>query len=203
MTDTLAPTRIPWWQLTPDQQRDHQNRVEATRKLRVWKRAIAPAAAKIDRALADETTTHQLITDFAFKKNAGKAKALARLRQHLAPAKLSAGRDIFTWSWLKPTGPLLASDDPSLRQNCVIARFGIGGRRSAHFAGAAVVLSLEVPDHALVRLLERSPNADIEAAVFEAQDGYLHANNQAVLECMKSYREFYLRAGPGLFICTG
>jgi len=204
MTDTLVQNKSrPWYALSPEEQRECQQRAEARRRLRAFKRSIAPAAAKINRAVRDEAM-QRLLTDYVFKKGIGRARALGKLKKYLPGATLQAGDGgVVTWSWLEPSDPVLISDGPSKQQECLVVNFGIGGRQSARTAGLLVFLSLEVPDHALARLLQRSPNADIAAALIEAHEEYLQGDAEAVLECMKADREFYLRGGPGVFICEG
>ena len=203
MTETLVQSRRPWHECPPEEQRERQQRAEASRQVRAFKKTIAPAAEKIWRAVIDERL-QRLITDYAFKKNTGRDRALARLQKHLAPVTLCPGDGgVVTWSWLEPSNSVLISDNPSLTQDCIVVNFGIGGRQSTQQAGLHVVLSLEVPDHALGRLLQRSPNTDIAAALIEAHEEFLQADAEAVLERMKKDREFYLRGGAGVFICEG
>ena len=106
----------------------HQGRrvpAEVWRRVRAFKRSIAPEAAKLSRALSDKTTMQRLFTDFPFKKGIGRARALARLQKHLTGATLQAGDGAVVITWLEPTGPLLDSEDPSLQQDCIIVCLGI------------------------------------------------------------------------------
>jgi hypothetical protein len=176
---------------------------EIWRKLRTFKRSIAPAAVNIKRILDDDTTMKRLMTNFAFKKGIGRARALSRLKKHLAGATLQAEDDTIIGTWLEPTGPILDSDDPSLQQDCIVVWVGFGGRQSSYAAGFLRLLSVEVPDHALARLLQRSPSADLAAALHEACVGYLSADQGEVLACIQAGREFYLPGGDGVFLCTG
>jgi hypothetical protein len=172
---------------------------ECWRRLRTFKRHIAPAAAKVTRVSADEPVLRPLVTDFLFKKKLGKARAMAKLKRILAPATFTVSEGGLMWSWLEPRGPLLNSDRPGEQQDCVLVNFGTTMRYGRH-AASMVAWSLELPDHSLGRLLQRSPHADLAEVLHQAHLEFLLADADQV--CREDGQSFYLRAGQGLFICN-
>jgi hypothetical protein len=67
--------------------------------------------------------------------------------------------------------------------------------RNAANSWAFLVIVVEVPDHALGRLLQREPKADLAATLFQAATAVLGSDAEVVGD------EFNLKAGPGLFLC--
>jgi hypothetical protein len=59
---------------------------------------------------------------------------------------------------------------------------------------------LEVPDHALGRLLQRSPQADLGDCLTEAAAGFLDAGADPIRNAAKHDHPIYLRAGDGAFL---
>jgi hypothetical protein len=61
--------------------------------------------------------------------------------------------------------------------------------------------SVECPDHCLGRLLQRSPGADIGAALQQAHDAFLAADRSIIAAHLKARSTFHLPAGEGVLLC--
>jgi hypothetical protein len=62
--------------------------------------------------------------------------------------------------------------------------------------------ALEVPDHAAARLLQRAPEADLRAALFEAGLAFVAADAAVVAPRINCGAHIYLRVGPGAFVAN-
>jgi hypothetical protein len=70
-----------------------------------------------------------------------------------------------------------------------------------HNLSAYASASVECPDHCLGRLLQRSPGADIGAALQQAHTAFLAADMQTIVAHLRAQTTFYLPAGPGILLC--
>jgi hypothetical protein len=61
--------------------------------------------------------------------------------------------------------------------------------------------SLEVPDHATARLLQRAPSVNLPRVLTEAQDQFFAADVATVSRHVAHGTSLYLRCDPGLLIC--
>ena len=61
--------------------------------------------------------------------------------------------------------------------------------------------TLEAPDHALARMLQRAPGTDIREALHQAHHALFRASAQAVSRHVEEQTRLYLPCGPGLLIC--
>jgi len=64
-------------------------------------------------------------------------------------------------------------------------------------------LSAEVPDHAVARLMQRDPTANVKKVLFQAGLSFMHASAVEVMEYVDRDQTFYLPAGAGLLLCEG
>ncbi len=177
---------------------------EARRKLREFKREIAEPAESIFRALADVTTVKKLVSDYVHKKGTGRARVLMRLKKKFAGAEFVTAGDCFEFWWLEPHGPLIVdARDEGEKQDCILAHFAVAGPSSNHSSMLLHAWSIEAPDHALARLLQRSPTADLKKILLAARLAFMHASSAEVLNYIKDDRTFYLSAGDGLLVCVG
>ena len=62
--------------------------------------------------------------------------------------------------------------------------------------------SLEVPDHAAGRYLQRAGDADFRSALFEAANHFYGADMAKVAPHVGRSTDIYLPAGGGCFVCT-
>jgi hypothetical protein len=176
---------------------------EAWGRVRTFKRGIAAPAEAIAAALGSEAV-RRAGDDFVFKKNKGRARALDRLSRLLRPAMLQVATDrpVASWAWLAPEGSMFftTETDPGLHQDCVLARYAIIGRSGSNSVQAQA-FTVEVPDHALGRLLQRCRGADPAEAMWQAHVALLGASTAEVADCMKQQRSIYLPAASGCFAC--
>jgi hypothetical protein len=63
--------------------------------------------------------------------------------------------------------------------------------------------SVECPDHATARMLQRAPGTDITQALRQAHQAFLTADLDEVLDRVTARETFYLPCGDGLLVCTG
>src|ERR1700688_512525 len=183
----------------------HRDRIpaEAWRVVRRFKREVAGGAASVERALSAPAHLNRIASDFVRKGRVGRARALERLRRTFAPATVHADGNTLVVTWIEPQGPVLDSPFPSERQECVIvwlAGLPIKDRREND---VFVVWTIEVPDHALGRIVQRSPSVNLIGAVIEAHNWFINAQSDRITECAHQDRTFYLPAGNGLFVCSG
>jgi hypothetical protein len=180
---------------------------EARGRVRMFKNSLAAPAAQIDAAACSEAV-YQAAADFVFKKNKGRARALDRLHRLLRPAvpqvAIEDDPPMAAWAWLAPSGSLFFSTDIEkdlgLGQDAVLMRYLIAGRSGTNSATSGA-WTIEVPDHALGRLLQRCRGADPAAAIWQAHAALMEASTAEVADCVRQERSFYLLAGNGVFAC--
>jgi hypothetical protein len=192
---------------------------EARGKVRTWKAAASRRFNQFDRVAFDFQT--EAIGGMLLKKSGvGRARAFAKLHKRLAGAgavldrvKLDQTVPLAVWGTLKPREAVTVevapdSVDPGAFQNCVVIEYLVmgqmlrGGRTGIGMH--AGLWTLEVPDHALHRLVQRDRRADIAASLWQAHHAALNAATNAVLinHVIDRDRRFLLPAGEGAFVCT-
>jgi hypothetical protein len=175
---------------------------EIMRNVRTFKRTIAPIAGRLDVAVNDRDRIKGLLYDYACKGDVGRARALAKLRKHLDLANITFPRQGIMWSWLAPRGCMLI--DPKNEgeaQDAILVRYGfawIERKRELHGYEA---FSIELPDHATARLVQRAPDINLPRVLMEAQDQFFAADVATVSRHVAHGTALYLRCGPGLLIC--
>lgn len=184
-------------------------------RLRQWKAELASSYAAFDRAFT-APEFEQAAGEFAARKSiTGRERAFARLHRLLTPTatlegvRFGGNHPIAVWSILCPRKAVTTGKedgsavDPALRQACVVLNYAIAYRSEGGARCGEGLWTLEVPDHALGRLTERSqasPEAVIRAAHHNllrlridqlASDGIIHTG-----------RQFLVRGGDGGFVCS-
>jgi hypothetical protein len=175
---------------------------EVWRKVRTFKRTIAPIADRLDVAVTDRERIKGLLYDYACKGDVGRARALAKLRKHLPLATITFPRQGIMWSWLAPRGCMLI--DPKTEgeaQDAILVRYGFCWIERKRELNGYEAFSLEVPDHATARLVQRCPDVNLARVLMEAQDQFFAADVKTVSKHVAHGTSFYLRCGPGLLIC--
>jgi hypothetical protein len=188
-----------WLQHAPEQGRIPR---EVWRNVRTFKRTIAPIADRLDAAVTDRDHLKTLLYDWTCKGEVGRARALAKLRKHLDLADTTFPRQGIMWSWLAPRGCMLI--DPKTEgeaQDAILVRYGFAWIERRRELNGYEAFSIEVPDHATARLLQRAPDINLPRVLMEAQDQFFAADVSTVSRHVAHGTSLYLRAGPGLLIC--
>jgi hypothetical protein len=169
---------------------------------RTSKRTIAPIAERLDVAVTDRERIKGLLYDYACKGEVGRARALAKLRKHLEWADITFPRQGIMWSWLAPRWCMLINPKTEGEaQNAIIVRYGFAWIERKRELNGYEAFSLEVPDHATARLLQRCPDVNLPRVLMEAQDQFFAADVTTVSRHVTHGTSLYLRCGPGLLIC--
>jgi hypothetical protein len=201
----------------PKQQPATYADAEIRGRLRQWKEGLVRNYRRYDRARKDPET-EELIGQFVRRSSRlGRHRAFDRLARRFGPGVSLEGvrldgNPLAVWSilWPRFSVVLNAPADHSLSQDCVVVNYIMAGvipeGEDLKGVGAGVhdgLWTLEVPDHALGRVMARSglaPDAIIRAAHHQ-----LLALRQAVLVNSNGeieQRQFLVRAGPGGFVCA-
>jgi hypothetical protein len=175
---------------------------EVWRDLRTFKRTIAPIADRLDAASTDRDRIKVLLYDYACKGEVGRARALAKLRKHFPLATITFPRQGIMWSWLAPRGCMLIDpEDEGEAQDALIIRYGFCWIERKRELNGYEAFSVEVPDHATARLIQRAPEINLPRVLMEAQDAFFAADMLTVSQHVVRGTPLYLRCGPGLLIC--
>jgi hypothetical protein len=182
---------------------------EARGKLRAWKRDFVKRHSSITAAC----TTPMMIKamrGFARRGSVvGRRRAFDKLRRGFAPFATFDGvrleRDpLAVWHMLVARGSVVnAVDNPSRNQDCIAVYYVLVGDLPNKRAFAMGLWSLEVPDHAVGRLLQRDRHADINAVLGEAHRALLRIRSRRVhAHFQNPARRFFLPAGNGVLVCN-
>jgi hypothetical protein len=184
---------------------------ETRGRLRIWKRRLAERYAAFDRvyqATRNGKGAATEIGDLVGGSRSTREKALGKLTKAFGPgvvlewAKLEKrGEAVAVWSILKPresvtveiTREVSAGERASLVQDCVSVNYVVAGTKRLLIADG--LWTLEVPDHALGRAVERSRFLTPEAIIREAHLNLLNAPMEAADRPTP-----YIKAGPGCFV---
>jgi hypothetical protein len=185
---------------------------EARGRLRRWKAQLRQRYRVIDRMAAAEQMSPDVVA-FALRGSpTGRQRAFARLNSNLTTAgavlhtvRYEGRSPIAVWAILKPrTSVAIETEDPRLTQDCITVNYILVGCLTANTAHRGDGLwSLEVPDHALGRLLQRTA-ADPTAILFAAHHAAWRLHVEQVVpdhEYDPNY-QFLPPAGAGAFVCS-
>jgi hypothetical protein len=86
-------------------------------------------------------------------------------------------------------------------QDAIIVRYGFAWIERKRELNGYEAFSIEVPDHATARLLQRCPDVNLPRVLMEAQDQLFAADVATVSKHATHATALYLRCGPGLLIC--
>jgi hypothetical protein len=189
---------------------------EARGQLRAWKaKATARFGGEADQA---DYETNALIEEFVRRSSRkGRARVFEKIRRRFAGRGVLEGvrldrHPIAVWSVVRPYGSINITKNrpPRLAQDCAVVDYLMVGMFPSPdgkiTAGIRTGLwTLEVPDHALGRLLDRSPGADLDEVLFDAHHAALSArlDDDQVRAALddRHARSFMLPAGDGVFRC--
>jgi hypothetical protein len=175
------------------------------RQVRAFKQSLAGPAAVAARSLVDPALRKHVL-DFSRKRGIGRARAFARLKGRFPGARFSAEGDTIQIFWLEPRdrSMLLAVRDPGELQPAVLVNFCVAGRRTPRATALLNATALECPDHALGRILQRMPGADLRSILIEGAEVFLWGDAAAVLELTRAGRTLHLSTKDGgMFLADG
>jgi hypothetical protein len=162
---------------------------EARGKLRAWKAAAAKRWTALQRAL-DEPELQRAAADMTMKTGTGRQRAFAKIQKriggycHFEGARLDGSWPLAIWASLEPRGSVaLEPGEPSLAQDCVTVDYIVAGNLPHGPALADGMWSLEIPDHALGRLLQRQRAADLGTVLLAAHHAALRSRVADVAHC--------------------
>jgi hypothetical protein len=177
-------------------------------RLRLWKRAARQRYERVEKVF-DSDGFGLVAQNFRLKHGVGQQRALVKLRHMLKEARFVQARIEdpvhVLWAVLEPRDALICAGpdiDPGLLQDCVVVVAFMVGHLSLSDGTplrgrcSACVWKLEAQDHALGRLLQRDPSANIDAVLWEAHSNALNMN----VEFFPAETSFFLPAGNGGFL---
>jgi hypothetical protein len=194
---------------------------EVRGQLRLWKKKLAQNYTIFERAfelLLLNGRPGPLVNDMVRCTRAGRKRAFEKINKSFGPGvtleSVSLGknnRSLAIWSILKPRAAvyvasaafsLSKSERASLTQDCVAVNYIVVGCSEDEIKVAEGLWTLEVPDHALGRAVERSRFLHPEALIREAHTTLLNLP-VSVLE-QKNFTNrtdgAYIKAGAGCFV---
>jgi hypothetical protein len=181
-------------------------------RLRLWKQGLAKQYAKIEYALDDPALSEAIADMVKRGSRTGKERALAKIQQRIGSACQLEIKQLDKWpyavfSLLRPRGSVLIEEDGkptegAMAQDCVTVNYIAVGCLPGKIGIAEGLWSIEVPDHALGRAIERSEYLHPGVIVREAHRS-LMALPVSVIEhpsfSNHEGRGALIKAGPGAF----
>jgi hypothetical protein len=182
---------------------------EAKGKLRLWKAAASAGCAQIDRAISSGRLA-QLGDGLARRRLEAERKRMVRAAgnllgpaAHLEAASLKGKAPHLLYTVLRPRDSgLIDRVDPSDDQLVVAVEYLVVGVSARSDGWAKGLWTMEIPDHALHRIYQREPRADLTQVLL---DGHRNALLLRV-EQLRPYNSacghqgFLLKAGPGALV---
>jgi hypothetical protein len=196
------------------------NNAEVRGRLRQWKKKLVQDYAVFDRALETLSPNGKpgpLIVDMVKCTRAGRKQAFDKINKAFGPGvtleSASLGknnRSLAIWSILKPRSSVAIavpediseSERASLAQDCVTLNYIIVGCVADVIQVAEGMWTLEVPDHALGRAVERSGFLHPGVLIREAHSTLLNLPEAVFKQPNFTDRTSsgaYIKAGPGCF----
>jgi hypothetical protein len=187
-------------------------------RLRVWKKQLAQHYAQFEAAYASlrNGKLKSVPQDLIKCTRSGRERALTTIRRAIGPgatfeATYLNGR-LALFSILKPRNSVACdiradvseSERASLLQDCITVNYFLIGQIPDALSNrdrielAEGLWTLEVPDHALGRAVERSRFLHPGAIIREAHLNLLELPNTAV-DLLRKKRKAYIKAGSGCF----
>ena len=188
-------------------QHQHSERIplDIWRQLRSIKREIEPTSLKIKAALNDEASLRSLVEGCCRRRGMARQRVLKGVRDTYPDATIKiANGNVLEISWLAPSPPVIANPkDFSERQACTLVCYAVAWPTPPFGFELRSAWSLEVPDHAAGRYLQRAGwNADLRSALFGAANHFAAADIAEVKPHVGRGTDIYIPAGRGCFVCT-
>jgi hypothetical protein len=178
----------------------------AWRQLRGLKKQFEPTAVKVTAALKDEEMLRLLVTQCCQRRGMARQRLLTSIRRTFPGAEVKVvHKDVLEISWLAPSPPVIAAPrDHGERQNCTLCCYAVAWPQPPFkILQVRSAWSLEVPDHAAGRYLQRAgETADFKSALFSAANHFYAADMSAVVPHIGKGTDIYLPAGEGVFVGT-
>jgi len=201
-----------------NQQPVNYGNAEARGRVRAWKNLLYRRYQTFNTAFNTITPSSSLSTacvDLVKRgSRTGRVRAVEKLQQAFAPAaklekmQIDGKHRYALWSILKPRDPVTvgATNESGLNQFCVTVNYIMAGYLpDLDFIGKAEGLwTLEVPDHALGRAVERSGMLHPETIIRDAHHNLLELPAQLIAlnkGMIDTERGFFVKAGAGAFRC--
>jgi hypothetical protein len=174
------------------------------RSLRSLKRELLPTAAIIENVLKKEKLARSIIEPAVRRRGVGRQRRLTELRRMLPGANVRIShKDVLEISWLSPKTAILANPQhQGEQQDCVLVCYLIAWPPTPRSIQAHSAWALEVSDHALARLLQRVPTADLRTALFDAGLAFCGAEAVPMARLVGTQTSIYLAAASGAFAAT-
>jgi hypothetical protein len=170
----------------------HPVSAEARGRLRLWKAAASTQCAQLDRAIKSGRVA-QFGFDLAKRRFEVERRRMIRAARnllgpaaHLEAASLKGKSPHLLLTVLRPReSGLIDRVDPSDDQLVVAVEYLIVGVSARSGGWASGLWSMEIPDHALGRILQREPRADPTTVLLDA-----HRNALALrVEQLRPYND--------------
>jgi hypothetical protein len=180
--------------------REHEPlRARVPNSVRVKTRALITAVAHDGEqilSVCQEPLLHAIVTDWRCKKKVGKQRAFMKLVSLLAPSRIREDRESLVVISLMAYGSNVAAAHMRYAQDAIsvlVLRLGKSFRPA---------LALEVPFHALARIIERGAMTPVaaQAAIHEAAERFLAADHAAMERASSTEESMALPAGSGLLL---
>ena len=183
-----------WARHRPDPSRARVITPEARRAVRLFKQQIDGDADRVKAALRG---CAPLILDWTKKGPRGRARKFPPIQESLSPAEVVCIDGELLVLWLRPFGPLLQSNDPSYRQDCVLVLGMVVSRQrgSLRWNGFPI---FEAPDHMLGRMMQRAPAINAAAALYQGAQSFLSADRALIATQPRD--TLYVPTGSGLTV---
>jgi hypothetical protein len=186
----------------------------ATRgKLRLWKEAQAKRWRRFDRAYRNDAAFFPHIVRIMQSGAVGRRRAFDKICKALGPGvtlegvRLEGKWPVAVFSILRPRHSVIIEmeePDPAMMQNCVTVDYVVVGTIPGIYPNAGKAdgfWSIEIPDHALGRAIERSGMLP-DAIIREAHHNILRLRCDTVIpnKQVDPKRTFLVKAGAGGFV---
>jgi hypothetical protein len=176
---------------------------EVRGKLRLFKTKLTKDYKALERNLDSKAVTTMMTNATIKNSKIGRQRALQKAQKMLPGAKLElTTKHVTIWSLLHPREAVISNPShPGEKQDAVTMDFLVSGEKLLEkdtlvcYRG---LWDLEIPDHALARMIHRSPNIDIRKAIYEAHYWLLNAKRIVPMPGLEEV--FYLPAGDGVFL---
>lgn len=187
---------------------------ETRGRLRVWKNKLARNYVTFDKAYTSDELKH-LAVEMVKCPRAGRKRAFEKINTMFGPGVTletvniaKRNQSLAVWSILKPRNSVAVTEDlidlpddkiASLSQDCVTVNYVLIG--TSDILVAEGTWTLEVPDHALGRAVERSRLLHPEVIIREAHLSILGLPNAVLQQPNLTDDEAgaYIKAGAGCF----